>query len=243
MYPKFVKTSNVERFLAAASSIEDTGAPEACMMLCSGEPGFGKSAAGQWWATHNEAAFVRIKAATTPHWVLSDLITELGQQPQHTCERMFLQAVTILVKEPRPLVFDEIENAIHRDITAIETIRDISDLVEVPVVLLGREFCEQKLKRHRQIWSRISAHAAFAPATEKDVKLCVDELCEVEVAPEVIGEVLRQSEGRLRDVIKCLKSIERIGLRQKGQAVTVEDIAGRPLTPASPRRSANRKAA
>ena len=227
----FVKTNNVERFLNAVAAVETRGAPEASFLLVGGDAGYGKSKTGLWWAVNNQAVYVRIKAAATPHWVLQDLVVELGEQaPAHSCEKLFAQAVGSLARSRRPLVIDEVENALDRDMAILETIRDIGDFTEVPVILLGREYVKSRLKRHRQIWTRISAIAEFGPASLEDVGRCCEELAEVEIAPEVVALIHDQSEGHIREVVKAIKNVERIGLRQKGRAVTLADIGSQPLT-------------
>ncbi|PCJ57876.1 MAG: hypothetical protein COA65_09025 [Rhodospirillaceae bacterium] len=229
MRPKFVKTANVDRFLAAAASLDDRGAPEASIIMVQGNAGHGKSRAGQWWAVQHDAVFLRLKAAATPHWVLTDLVTELGEAaPAHSCEGLFAQATGMLAKNPRPIIVDEVENAFN-DIKTLESIRDISDLVEIPLVLLGREWVWSKLRTKPQFRTRIGARADFLPATMKDVQLCFDELCEVPVTPEVIEQVFRESEGHIRDIVKAIANVERIGKRNKGQQVALDHIKGKTL--------------
>lgn len=224
----FVQTSNVKRFLAAMSVVEQRGAPEAGFMLVEGDAGTGKSATGQWWAVHNDAVLVRVKAAATPHWLLTDIVRGLGENaPARSCENLFLQAFEHLIRDRRPLVIDEVENAV-RDMKVIETIRDLGDLAEVPVILIGREWVKSRLRRERQIWTRISAVAPFGPATEADVALCVKQLCEVPVADAVVAEIHRQSEGHIREVVKAIANTERCG-RRAGGTVTLDKLKGHAL--------------
>ena len=230
MRNRFVKTSNVDRYLAAMAQVEQRGAPEASILLVGGNAGFGKSRCGTWWHTQNDSVMIRVKAACTSHWILTDLVTQLGEQaPAHTCEKLFGQAIGNLVKNPKPIVVDEVENTLRNDIQALEILRDISDTVEVPIILIGREFVRGRLKRHRQIYTRISGYAEFGPATAADVRLCVDELCEVPVADEVVARIEAESEGHIREIVKAIANIERVGKRNKDKTVTLDLIGGRPL--------------
>lgn len=231
MLPKFVRTSNVNRFLAGAAALEDRGASEACMAVVTGEAGYGKTQTGSWWATHQGAVFVRVKAACTPKWILTDLVKSLGETaPAATNQKLFDQAVGSLARDQRPIVIDEVEHAIRRDITVLETVRDISDLVEVPVLLLGREFIGGQLRRHRQIWTRISSVTQFQPATLEDVELLAAEKCEVQLAPELLDRLHRESEGHIRQIVKGLANIERIAARARTDQVTLDMASDHALT-------------
>ncbi len=231
MRNKFVRASNVDRFMAAVAALEDLAAPEACLMLAYGDAGSGKSKTGEWWGVQHGAVQVRLKAACTPHWFLTDLVTGLGEtDPAHTSEKLFSQAADFLVRHPQPLVIDEIEHSLKNDIRVLDTARDISDLVDIPVILLGREFSVGQLKKHRQLWTRISSVAQFAPASLADVRQCADELCEVGVEDGVVARLHHDAEGHIREVIKGLANIERIGLRGKHQSVGMAQIDGISLT-------------
>lgn len=230
MHNRFVKTSNVSRFLAAIDAVEDRGAPEASICLVGGDAGYGKSRCGFWWALHNDAVFLRIKAAATPHWVLTDLVRELGEQaPAHTCEKLYGQAVGYLMKHARPIVVDEVEQAVKNDLRALEILRDISDFCEIPLILIGREYVRGKLKRHRQLHTRISGYVEFGPATAEDVRLCVEELCEVPVAEDVVARIHDESEGHIREIVKAIANVERVGKKRKGETVTLDLLEGRPI--------------
>ncbi len=226
MKTKFVQTSNVSRFLTAVAALDDRAAPEACMALAQGEAGYGKTRTAKWWAMQSNAIYLRIQESMTPGWLLRDLVTELGEQvPANRVEKLFNQVVSIMAREPRPIVIDEVERAI-KNISILENIRDISDLLEIPVILVGREFTWGALKRHSQIRTRISSRVDFAPATIDDVKICVDELCEVKVAEDVLPRIHQESEGHARLIITAIKNVERIGFRNKDTEVTADMLKG-----------------
>jgi len=230
MYTKFVQTTNVKRFLTAIAAIEKRSAREACIVLAQGDAGLGKSATGQYWALHNDAVFIRLKAACTPKWLLTDLVRSLGEQaPASRCEGLFNQAVGFLAKTPQPIVVDEVENGIA-EIKVLETIRDIGDMVDVPVIFLGREYVWGKLQRLKHFRTRIGARADFTPATLDDVRKCVDELCEIKIDDDVIQEIAKQSEGHVREIIKAINNVERIGQRNPKKTICLADLDGRPLT-------------
>lgn len=225
----FVMTSNVKRFLAATGMVEERGAPEAGFMSVEGVPGVGKTRTASWFAVQQDAVWVRLKRAGTPHWFLTDVVRELGEVPAHTSEKLFGQAVVALATQPRPLVIDEAQWGFERGVAVIETVRDLMDIVEMPVVLVGRENISTDLKRHKQLWTRVSAVARFAPLTLEDVAKCCDELAEVPITEALAQRIADESDGLVRLVVTAIKNAERVGLRNKGEAVTDAMMKDEPL--------------
>ncbi|MGB0747149.1 MAG: AAA family ATPase [Magnetospiraceae bacterium] len=231
MYTTFVRTANVNRFLSAVSAIDQRGASEASWLLISGDAGLGKSKTAEWWATHNDAIEIRLKAAATPHWFLTDLVGVLGEvAPAHSCEKLFYQAMDHLSKSPQPIVVDEVENVLKGDrLETLEMVRDISDMTEAPVILVGREYVWGRLSRHKHFRTRISARADFSPLSLEDVTKCFGELSEVPVDEEVIADVHKASEGHIREVVNAIANAERIGKRAPGETVTRKSVGNTSL--------------
>ncbi|MCB1833160.1 MAG: ATP-binding protein [Geminicoccaceae bacterium] len=230
MKPVFVHTSNVKRMLAAYEQCLQRGASEASWVLVAGNAGHGKTRSGHWFADRQDAIHIRIKADVTPGWIKRELARELGYaKPPRSREALFQACFDSLAKYPRPIVLDEVENALRRDIGVLEAIRDLSDLIEMPVVLIGREWVPERLKEHRQIWSRISGMATYTRMSLDDVTLLRETICEVEVDGALDDLLLEQSGGYIRELMNGLANIERIG-RRRGQVVRPADVSGVALT-------------
>ncbi len=125
------------------------------------------------------------------------------------------------------IVLDEVENALE-NIKVLHAVRDISDMVEVPVVLIGREYVWDKLKRHGPIRSRIGERAFFGPLTLGDVRLCAEELLvDLKIDAHLVNELHAQSDGLVRKLLNGLKNIERYA---NGKSTfTRADLGNRPL--------------
>ncbi|MDA8123493.1 MAG: ATP-binding protein [Deltaproteobacteria bacterium] len=233
MRPGFAQTSNVQRFKNGMSVVEDRGAREASMMLVTGDPGFGKTATVFWWATMHGAVYLRAKANYTPFWLLSELVQELKGRPSRNSEDLSKQAVISLVREPRPIIIDEVEHT-FRDLKVLETIRDLVDLVSVPVVLVGTDQVQNRVARYAQFSSRIASVVQFRPASVADVRICCDCKCEIPVADDLVEEIHRQAGGRIREVMNAIAVVERQGKARTGSAakqpITLSDMAGKSLT-------------
>lgn len=224
MRNRFAFTSNVVRFTKAVRAIETRAVPEAGIMVVAGESGLGKSRVGLWWALQHQAAHIECFTQVTPTSALRDLVHELGDtNPKRSAEALKMQAVGLLAPNPRPIVVDEVEHALARDAGALDALRQIADLCEVPLILIGREGTAEKLRRHQQLWTRIGAVAQFEAVTLADVRLVADELAEVTIADDVVEAVHAACGGRIRTALGGVAAAEKAG-RGLGRPVTLADI-------------------
>lgn len=236
MRDRYVKTSNTTRFLAGIAEVLDRGAEEANLLVVDGLPGLGKTETIQWWATQQGAVVLRAKQGWTPAWMLRELLAELSVVPQHTFERMYRQALAALAARSREaeragetfaVVIDEVDH-ISRRIDMLETLRDLSDYLEIPFILVGMDKVRSNLTRFLQISSRARPPVEFKPATPEDVQALVTGLCEVEVAPDLVAFLHFASDGYIREIKEGIKNIEKHGRRNPGP-VTVQSMAGQAL--------------
>lgn len=233
----FVKTSNALRYLEAVAALTDRGASEACLMVVDGEPGQGKTTAIQWWAVNTGSVYLRAKKEWTPRWALREMLTELRLAPEYSFERMYRQALEALGQRAEAaerdgqtfgVVIDEVDH-ISRNARLLETFRDLSDMLEIPFVLVGMGRVRHNLTRFPQVASRVGQYVEFKPSTVDDVRLLIEQLCEVPVQPDLIDYVARVSEGKAREIKEAIASIERFGRRGDGEAVGLADMDGQVL--------------
>ena len=228
MKAKFVSVSNVDRFLAGRDKVARRGAPEASWHLVMGEPGFGKTKTLTWHRLQTTSVLLRAKSGWTLNWALRDLVGELGLQPERSREKLYEQAVTACAMQQRDIIVDEIEHALrHSEI--IEAFRDLSDEVEVPIIIGGMKGVDKRLKRYPQIYSRIASVTEFQKCSIDDVRLCCTELCEIEIADDLAALIHNHTGGRLREVLNYIAEAERIGKRS-GKTVSAADLGGKVLT-------------
>lgn len=221
----FSKTSNVERLLTGITAVEERGASEASFLLVIGPAGTGKTRTLQWWATQADAIYLRGKVTWTPYRALAELVRESDAIPVSNQRDVFLQALELLGKNPRPVVIDEVEHALH-DSRVLEGFRDLSDLLEFPLILVGMPGCRDRIKRFEQTSSRIAKVVHFAPIGREDVALCCAELADVEIGGDLVDELTRQAQGKLRGVLNGIATIERFCRRNGKDSAALADLHG-----------------
>lgn len=236
MRNQYIKTNNTARFLAGVAALQNRGAEEACLMVVDGAPGLGKTETVQWWATQQGMVFLRAKQGWTPSWMIRELLGELSVAPLRTFEGMYKQALEALAARSRlaaqesavfAVVVDEIDH-IARRTDALEALRDLSDMLEIPFILVGMDRVRSSLTRHRQIGSRVGQFCEFRPITADDTAAVVRGLSEVPVADCMLEYLHKAAGGYVRELKEGIAAIERCGRRNAGP-VTVAMMAGQVL--------------
>jgi len=101
---------------------------------------------------------------------------------------------------------DEIDYLVTDSMT-IETLRDIHDNTDVPIVLIGMNKADKKLMRYNHLYDRISKKLKFEPFSSKDVKTIISQLCEVQMTECAIKHIYSQA-NRLRQIVKLINTAE-----------------------------------
>lgn len=227
MYNKFVRTANVLKFLAGYTALQKRGAEESCIMLVAGQAGLGKTRTIRWWAAQPDvdAVYIRATSGITQHWILAEIVREMGETPHRYIEYCFAQALKLVALQRRPIIIDEGEHCLH-DPKVLESVRDLSDLTEVPVILVGYQEIKSKLARYPQISSRISALVEFKPLEAPQVKTICTELCEIAITDDAHQRIYKETKGYTRGLKECISTIEAHAERNNLKTVTAADLTG-----------------
>ena len=224
----FAVTSNAQRFVGALTALHHRGASEASWVLLTGLPGLGKTELVEWWALTQDAVYLRAKAAWTPRAAQIELAEKLGIAPSRSNAELFGQILGSLGRNPTPIVIDEIEHCL-RDAKVLEVFRDLSDLLEIPIVIVGMDAVRTQIQRHEQISSRIHQVVDFLPATPADVRIMAETLVELPLQwhDDLIEKICTESDGRYRLIMDALAAIERVAKRSGAQTVCAADFKDR----------------
>ncbi len=238
MRKTFVKTQNTTNFLLALQALQNRGAEEACLMVVDGDIGLGKTRNVHWWAIQSDCAYVRAKKEWTPIWMLRDILLALGKKPiGHRFEALFKQCIEVLSErsteaEAKGTIFavaiDEVDH-ITRNARLLESLRDLSDLLEIPFVFVGMGRVRDDLTRFRQIASRIAQAIEFKPITIADARALAKGLCEVELDEPLLGFLHKASKGLTREFKEGLNNIERFSDMNNSVKVTLKAMDGQVL--------------
>jgi DNA transposition AAA+ family ATPase len=220
----FANTTNVQAFERAMGRLLKRPAGVPGMALVYGDPGLGKTRTALWWCAKNDGVFLRTKKLMTGRWLLEELVSELGEAPMWRTSDLFRQCMDQLLNRPRPVFIDEADY-LTRDSRVLETLRDLHDMTEASIILIGMDQADKKLRRYRHLYDRFSEVVRFHELTERDIHLIASQLCEVQLSEEVVRYVYQKT-NRFRGIIRHLHRIETMARRNNLRKVTMEDIKG-----------------
>ncbi len=235
----FVETSNVSRFLTALDKLSQRGAEEACLVVVDGAPGLGKTTTLKHWVAQTGSIYLRAKKEWTPNWFMAELLESLRVTPPHAFQKKYKLALEELASRQASaqmtgktfgLVIDEADHVSSKS-PILETIRDISDMIELPTILVGMGKVNDNLKRFPQVASRVSQKVRFENCSEDDVTALISARCEVPVAPDLVKFTLKASSGYNREILEAIANIERFGLRNEPDenGLSMADMVGQTL--------------
>ena len=224
MHKLFVKTRNVKNFIGLMNNLIDKSNEVPKMGLIYGDPGLGKTQTAVWWATKNDAVYVRAQNKMTCRWLLEKIVYELGESPSRKMADLIEQCITHIRLKPQVIIIDEVDYLINRH-RIVETLRDLHDLTGVPIVLIGMQEAKTKLGKYRHLYDRISEIIEFKPFSKDDMDVIVEELSEIKITDEA-KEIFFEKTNRFRQVIKGISLLENLAKTNGLTKIDVKQVKG-----------------
>lgn len=156
----FVRTQNVKNFIGLVENLINKPKNIPKMGLVYGEPGLGKSQTALWLACKYDAIYLRATNLMTGRWLLEELVKELDEIPKFLTSDNFNLVVKKLKQDPKIIFIDEIDYLMNNYKT-IETLRDIHDETNCPIIFIGMGLAHRKLERYTHLYDRFSEVLSF----------------------------------------------------------------------------------
>jgi DNA transposition AAA+ family ATPase len=199
----------------------------------SGPSGFGKSTAVGYVAAQHNAIYVEVRSIWTKKSFLEALAKALGIYRAATVAAMADQISEELSKSQQPLMLDEGDNLIERNL--VELVRDIYEQSKAPVVLIGEEALPQKLRKWERFHGRVMDWAQALPADASDVETLVQHYTpDIQLKPDMVAELVRQANGSVRRIVTNLDRIAYEARAEGWQEVGLKEWGKRSLYSAVP---------
>lgn len=208
MKKAFIKTRNVKNFVALMENLKKCPANIPKMALVYGGHGLGKSQTILWWATNNDAVYVRANQGMTRRWLLSEIAEELGEVPFWHTQEIFNLIEQKLKFNQKIIIVDEVDYLISNQNT-IETLRDLHDRTGVPIVLVGMGMADKKIARYKHLEDRIFEKLKFEHFNQQDISEIISNLSDIKFTDNAV-EYLSIQSNQFRQIIKLINKIEKI---------------------------------
>lgn len=222
MRSKIVPVTNVARLAEAGDALLNRAPGMPGMGLCYGASGLGKTTAIAWLATRQHGVFVRAMATSTPTSLLDTICRELNIASRARVAQTVEAIVGKLAETGRPLFVDEADYVVGQS-RLVDTLRDLHDLASVPVILIGMSGIDRRISLSPQLSGRMAQWVEFQPASNDDAKQLAKELCEVNVADDLVAELHTRAAGSVRNIVVGLGKIEQFARSRGSNKLALAD--------------------
>lgn len=205
----FVKTKNVKRFVSLMDELQKLPPNIPKFALVYGEHGLGKSQTIQWWADKNDSVYVRATKGMTSRWLLSEIAEELGETPYWHTQETFCLVENNLRQNPKIIIIDEIDYLIDKN--SIETLRDLHDRTNSPIVLVGMGLADKKLARFPHLCDRFYKTLKFESFNHDDIADILSQLSDLNFTDDAIYYLATRT-NQFRQLVKLVNKIEKLSL-------------------------------
>lgn len=204
----FIKTKNVKRLIALLDEVQKLPPNIPKLALVYGKHGLGKTHSVIWWATRNDAIYVRANNEMTQNGLLKVIVEELGERPFFFMQENFNLILKHLRFELKIIVVDEVDYLVGNK-NAIEVLRDIQDNTGVPIVLVGMGMMDKKIARFKHFDDRIYKKLKFEHFDENDIKEILESMTELNFTDDAITYLATRT-NQFRQLVKLLEKIEKL---------------------------------
>ena len=202
----FVKTQNVKNFIGLVENLINKPKNIPKMGLVYGEPGLGKSQTALWLACKYDGIYLRASNLMTGRWLLEEMVKELDEIPRFLTSDNFNIVVKKLKQNPQVIFIDEIDYLMNNYKT-IETLRDIHDETDCPIIFIGMGLVHRKLERYKHLYDRFSEILKFKTFGVSDIGQIINQLSEITFTADAI-EYIHSKYNRFRQIVQLINQME-----------------------------------
>ena len=202
----FVKTNNVRNFIGLVENLQNKPKNIAKMGLVYGEPGLGKSQTALWLACKYDGIYIRASNLMTSRWLIEEIVREMDELPRYLTSDNFNVVISKLSQKPKIIFVDEIDYLMN-NYKSVETLRDIHDKTDCPIVFVGMGLAHRKLERYKHLYDRFSEIVKFETFGVEDLSQIFSQLSEIPFTPDSI-EYIHKKYNRFRQIVQLINQME-----------------------------------
>ena len=213
---------NVSLMSALLERVLDRGVNLPGMGVFYGYSGLGKTTAGAFGANKHRAYVIEVRSTWTGKHLCKKIASEMGLETTGTISDISERVAQQLNLSRRPLIVDEADYLVQRNM--IEIIRDIYEMSQGAVILIGEERLPAKLQRWERVAGRVQSYVAAEPMSEDDARHLARLYCRnVEIEGALFEKALKASGISARRMAVNLDRIRELADTRGLSRVTAQD--------------------
>lgn len=222
------ETRNIATLAGVARKIRARPADLPGIVAIVGHPGVGKTQACVWLRDRTDAVFLRAKSVWTVRSLIDDMARELRVDASGRRGVVYDRVIEALAISARPVIVDEADYLLSAS-ALLDAVRDIHDLAQTPLFVVGMERFLAKAQRHEQFASRIAEAVRFEWADLADARAVAETCCDVAFGDDLLERMVRATKGSLRRIKVALLQVEMWADAEGLSRVTTADWGDRPF--------------
>lgn len=206
----YAALTNMALMMQTLVDVMESGEESQRFGLFYGFSGYGKTVAAAFAAARSGAIYTEAKSIWTQRSLLEALAEELGiTRFERTAPRLLKQIVDELNRAPRPLIIDEMDHLVKKQM--VEIIRDIHDATSIGILMIGEEALPAKLKEWDRFDNRILVATPAQPASAEDALKLRDHYgLSGLIADDLAIHFAERCRGVTRRIVNNLRGAERL---------------------------------
>lgn len=220
MNKTFVRTNNVRNFIGLVENLQNKPKNISKMGLVYDEPGLGNSQTALCLACKYDGIYIRASNVMTSRLLVEEIVREMDELPRYLTSDNFNVVISKLIQKPKIIFVDEIDYLMN-NYKSVETLRDIHDKTDCPIVFFGMGFAHRKLERYKQLYDRFSEIVKFETFGVNDIAQIINQLVEIQFTPESIGYIHKKY-NRFRKIVQLINNLEIIAKENSLEEITKE---------------------
>ena len=142
----------------------------------------------------------------TSRWLVEEIVREMDELPRYLTSDNFNVVISKLSQKPKIIFVDEIDYLMN-NYKSVETLRDIHDKTDCPIVFVGMGLAHRKLERYKHLYDRFSEIVKFETFGVEDLSQIFSQLSEIPFTPDSI-EYIHKKYNRFRQIVQLINQME-----------------------------------
>lgn len=225
---------NVSAMISLIETIRNRPQTSSGFGVFSGPSGFGKTVASTYAVNRNDCIYIEVRDFWTRKSFCEALLEELGTKPKGTISTMMREIGYVLGADiGRAVIIDEADKLVDKNM--IELARDVQEMTNAAVILVGEEKLPQKLKAFERVDNRVLDWVLAQPCDLSDAKVLAKLIAPgVDIADDLLTSICTRTEGRTRRVANTLFEVGTYARNTGEKALTLASYGGRIFTGQAP---------